>query len=84
MDTIIGFLGVGLGLFVAPAQLVRILKTKEVEGISLCTYIFLVLALFCYLIHAIAINDPVFITAQSINIISNIIVLFFIIKYGKK
>ena len=71
------------GLLVGPAQLVKILKTREVKGISVATYTFLCLALFCYLLHAIHIQDPVFITAQSINISVNGFVLFLLIKLRK-
>jgi len=76
----IGWLGVGFGLLVAPPQLWKILKTGKTEGISLCTYAFLTLALICYLIHAICIKDAVFITAQSINLVTNSIILYLLVK----
>lgn len=78
---IIGWLGIILGLFVAPLQLIRIIKTKKVDGISLGTYIFLNLAMVCYLIHAININDTVFIVAQGVNLVANIAVLILLLKY---
>ena len=80
----IGWIGVALGLLVAPPQLWKILRTKETKGISLWTYTFLVGALVFYLIHAILIKDAVFITAQSINITTNSVILWLLIKrrYG--
>lgn len=81
-DLFIGWLGVSFGLLVAPAQLWKILKTGKVNGISKMTYIFLCLALVCYLVHAINIRDAVFITAQSINIIVNFVVLVLLFKKG--
>jgi len=75
----IGWLGVGFGFLVGPAQLLRIWQTGEIVGISVVTYIFLVLALACYLFEAIRIRSWVFITAQSINLITNSIILGYLI-----
>lgn len=72
---IIGWAGVVFGLGVAPPQLVKILMTGDISGISLITYSFLWCALFCYLLHAIHIKSKVFITAQSINLVTNSAVL---------
>lgn len=77
----IGWIGVAFGLLVAPPQLWKILKTGETKGISLCTYAFLTCALMCYLIHAISIKDEVFITAQSINLVTNSIILWMLIRH---
>jgi len=76
----IGWLGVAFGLLVAPPQLWKILKTGNTEAISLVTYAFLCLALICYLLYAISINDPVFITAQSINTTVNVAILIQLIR----
>ena len=78
----IGWLGVLFGVFVAPPQLYKILTTGGVSDISLLTYIFLCLALICYLIHAIHIKSKVFITAQSINLVVNSAVLVSLIVMG--
>jgi len=75
----IGWLGVAFGLCVAPPQLYKIIKTGKTEAISRATYSFLCLALACYLVYAIYIGDPVFITAQSINLVINSIVLGYLI-----
>ena len=76
----VGWLGVGFGLFVAPPQLVKIIQTGSVGDISVLTYAFLCLALICYLIHAIHIKSKVFITAQSLNIIANGIILVLLLR----
>ncbi len=72
---IIGFIGVGLGLAVPIPQLMKIRRGGHINGISLHTYIFLVLALACYLIHAIYINSIVFTIAQSVNLATNSVIL---------
>ena len=75
----VGWMGVGAGLFVAPPQLLRIIITGQTEAISMVTYTFLILAMICYLLHAIHIKAPVFIVAQSINLIVNFTILMYLI-----
>ena len=81
-EQMIGWAGVGFGLLVAPAQLWKILRTRQVNGISKVTYTFLCLALIAYLIHAIYIKDAVFITAQAVNITVNFTILVLLFKRG--
>lgn len=80
MGYTIGWIGVAFGFMVAPPQLYKIVKSRNTDGISLWTYIFLCCALVCYLIHAISISAPVFIVAQSVNLVTNIVILGFLIK----
>ena len=80
---IIGYVGVVAGLFVAPAQLIRILRTKCVAGISITTYLFLILALICYLLHAIYIRSEVFILAQCVNLVVNTAIFVLLVR-GRK
>lgn len=77
---LIGWFGVCIGIVVPLPQLVHIFKTGKVENVSIWTYALLVVAMVCYLFHAINIKDPVFITAQSINILTNSTVLAYLIK----
>lgn len=80
----IGWLGVLLGLMVAPPQLYKIWKSKEVKGISIWTYGLLLATMLCYLIHAINIKDAVFIVANSFNLAVNMVIFGLMIKYGGK
>jgi uncharacterized protein with PQ loop repeat len=84
MGYIVGWIGVILGLFVAPPQLLKILKNGHTQGISLITYTFLCLALVCYLLHAIYIESTVFIVAQSINLVTNVSILILLLKYRRR
>ena len=81
---LIGFLGIALGLCVAPPQLLKIIKTGKTGDISLMTYIFLILAISCYLWHAIYIESVVFQIAQTVNLTTNTIVLCLLIKGRNK
>ena len=80
MIVFIGWLGVLAGLFVAPFQLIKIIRTGKTDGISIPTYIALCFALLCYLIYAVYIKDAVFITAQSINTAVNGVILILLIR----
>ena len=75
----VGWLGVLLGLAVAPPQLFRIIMTGQTEAISVVTYTFLLLAMSCYLYHAVHLRSKVFITAQSINLVTNFAILMYLI-----
>lgn len=77
---LIGWIGVGFGLCVAPPQLLKIIRTGNIDGISVVTYTFLSLALLCYLFHAIYIGSVVFIVAQSVNLVTNGVILALLIK----
>ena len=79
----IGWIGVLFGCLVAPPQLWRIIKTGTTAGISLTTYIFLCCALTCYLIHAIYIDSVVFIVAQSVNLATNSVILYLLLRRNK-
>ena len=72
---LIGWVGLGFGIAVAPPQLMKIKRTGRVDGISFHTYLFLVLALSCYLAHALYINSIVFTVAQASNLVINSIIL---------
>jgi uncharacterized protein with PQ loop repeat len=71
---LIGWIGVGFGIGVPIPQLIK-MRNGCLDGISLHTYIFLVIALSCYLAHAIYIHAVVFIVAQAINLTTNSIIL---------
>lgn len=77
---LIGWVGVCIGVVVPLPQLYNIFRYNKVSGVSIGTYSLLVMAMACYLIHAINIRDAVFVVAQSINILTNGLVLIMLIK----
>lgn len=80
----IGWLGVLLGLCVAPPQLWKIWRSKEVKGISTLTYGMLLATMICYLIHAINIGDAVFIVAYGFNLTINGIIFILMLRYREE
>jgi len=81
---LIGWIGILLGVAVPIPQLIKIIRTQRLKDISRGTYIFLVCALSCYLIHAVYIQSLVFIVAQSLNLTTNSIILILLIRNSMK
>ena len=83
---LIGWLGALFIVCVAPPQLLKILRSKKTEGVSLWTYIFLVAAVICYTIHAIHIGAVVFIVTNGFGVLVNGTILIFLIRgrYDRK
>ena len=82
MNTIIiGFIGLGFSLLVAPPQIIKLLKTKSSKGVSKLTYSFLVITILCYFIHAIGIGDLVFMLSNGINLLVNSFALILIFRF---
>ena len=77
---IVGYFGVIFGMLVPIPQLIKIFRTKSLKDISLTTYLFLCVAISCYLIHAIYIESIVFTVAQSINLSTNATILVLLIR----
>ena len=82
---IIGSIGLILSLLVAPPQIIKTLRTKQVNGISKTTYIILCLVLICFFIRAVAIKEWIFILSNGLGFFINLWILILIYKYeGKK
>lgn len=81
---VVGWLGIAFGVAVPLPQLKKIITTRSMKDVSISTYIFLCIAMVCYLSHAIYIKSPVFITAQTVNLTTNSIVLFLLVRGRQK
>ena len=64
-------------------QLIRIIQTRQVEGISPLMYVSLVIGLTCYLIYSIKIKDWVYIVSNVISLISSATILVLVLIYGR-
>lgn len=87
MDTlseIIGWVGVVLGVLISVPQLIKSVKEKSTKGVSKQTYQLLFLTIFCYLIRAIAIREPVFIVSNSVNLVVTGMFLYLFKVYPDK
>ena len=78
---IIGFIGSGLVLIAYIPQIRHLLREHCSAGISRRAYILWVIAALFLLIHAIMIDDAVFIFLQTISLLATATVLIFAEKY---
>lgn len=66
-DQLVGVVAMLLAACVAPPQLIKILWTREVRGISVWSYILLEIMLGLYIVHATYIQDFVFTVVNMYN-----------------
>ena len=62
-------------------QLLKLIRTKKVEGIAFPSWLILWLSLLLYLIYSIGVRDPVFIAGNSAGLIQTSITLLLILRY---
>lgn len=79
MSEVIGWCAVFVGVCVPLPQIWKLVRHSG-DGVSIGTYALLCLTMAGYLIHAIGITDKVFITAQSINLVTNGTILAILIR----
>ena len=79
MDTLpslIGWLGVCIGVCVNLPQAWRIYKTGQARDVSVWTYRLLLACVLCYLVKAISIHEPVFIVSNGLAVFVTSTVLY--------
>jgi uncharacterized protein with PQ loop repeat len=78
---ILGFIGSGLVILAYVPQIRHLIKERCSAGISRYAYVLWLTAAVLLLIHAVMINDTVFITLQAISVLATGLILFFAEKY---
>lgn len=63
-------------------QLLKVIQTREVAGISALMYGVLICGLVCYLIYAIKIRDWIYILSNTINLVSAGLLFYLILLWG--
>ena len=81
LTSIIGFVGVFIGMMVNVPQIIKSYRLKSVEGVSPWVYILLFVALVCYLTRAVAIGEPVFIISNVLGLTTTLLMLIAFWKY---
>ncbi len=77
----IGWIGFSSGLFIGIPQILRTIKLKSTNDLSVMTFLLIQITSTCFLIRAFAIKELVFIAFYIFIFLSNIIQLFLIWKY---
>ena len=79
MGDFVGWCAVGVGICVPLPQILKLVRHSG-SGVSVGTYALLCITMAGYLYHAISISDPVFVTAQAINLVTNGTILAILIR----
>lgn len=77
---LIGFAAAFLTTIAFIPQVIKVVKTKSVEGLSLTTYLIFIVGVFLWLIYGINLGSISMITGNSITVILALIIIYFIIK----
>ncbi|MDB0042635.1 SemiSWEET transporter [Flavobacteriaceae bacterium] len=80
---IIGFAAAFLTTIAFVPQVLKVFKTKSVDGLSLTTYLLYVSGLALWFIHGINLESLSMIVGNFISVILTLIILFFIINSKK-
>ncbi|MEO7394199.1 MAG: SemiSWEET transporter [Chitinophagaceae bacterium] len=81
------FIGITASVFSAISllpQLIKLLKEKEAENISMPMLVILFLGLSCWIYYGILQQDWIIITSNIFSVLLNLLVIIFTIKYRKK
>jgi len=81
---IIGFLAAILTTAAFLPQVYKTWRTKDVSGLSLTMFLMFFTGVALWLIYGIFINSPSLVFANGITVVSSFLLLYFILKYGKK
>ena len=77
----LGFCGLVLSTVCGFPQLIKIIKYKDSRVISLTKYVLLFVACLCYLIYALSIHDPIFVTSNLIVLAQTSVSMYFIVRF---
>lgn len=80
----VGFIAATLTTFSFVPQAYKVIKTKDVEGISLVMYIMFTIGVALWIIHGLKIGDFAVVGANCITLVFALIILTYKIKYLKK
>ena len=77
---LIGFAAAFLTTIAFIPQVIKVVKTRSVEGLSLTTYLIFIVGVFLWLIHGINLGSISMIAGNSITVILALIIIYFMIK----
>lgn len=81
---ILGFVAAILTTAAFLPQVYKTWRTKDVSGLSLTMFLMFFTGIALWLIYGFLIKSPSLIFANGITVVSSFLLLYFIIKYGKK
>lgn len=81
---VFGYLSGGLTTLAFLPQTIKLIKTKNVSGLSRTMYITYCTALICWIAYGIYLHSAQIIFFNSVTLVFNAIILYMTFKYHKK
>jgi len=81
--TVIGFIAATLTMFSFIPQIIKALQTRSVKDMSLVTLFQLSLGVLLWIVYGIHLKSPVIIMANSVTLITLVILLCFYFNYER-
>ncbi len=81
---IIGTSAATLTMFAFFPQVIKIFKTKSAKDVSLTTLLQLAFGVLLWILYGIHLKDIIIITANSVTLITVVILLILYAKYGRR
>jgi len=78
---IIGGLAAGLTTFAFVPQIIKIVKTRSVKDVSLITILQFGVGVSLWLAYGVHLEDPIIIAANSVSLLSVVILVFLFYRY---
>ncbi|MDP2043628.1 MAG: SemiSWEET family transporter [Candidatus Omnitrophota bacterium] len=80
--TIIGAIAATLTMFGFVPQIIRSLRTRSVKDVSPIALFQLSTGVFLWIIYGIYRQDPIIITANTVSLVTLLVLIFLYFKYG--
>lgn len=81
---VFAYIGLFLSFIVSIPQIIKMIETKDVNGISMGTYVLVILTNACFLVRSIAINETPYTITNILKILTVLVVFYLYYKYRKK
>lgn len=81
LQNLISYAAVILGLCALLPQVVKTLRTKQTQDISLATYLIFWVGVFLWLVYGFLLKDLPIIIVNAVSLVCSSVMLFFKIKY---
>ena len=84
MAQVFGWLGFSLFIVFYAPQTIRMVRTRDVSGLSLSAWVILWFGLLAYVVYSILLHNVVFIAGNAVGLAQTSVQLGLILKYRKK
>jgi MtN3 and saliva related transmembrane protein len=81
--TLVGSSAAVLTMFSFVPQIIKAMKTESVKDVSLVTLVQLSLGVILWIAYGIHLNDKIIIIANSVTLVTMVLLLGFYFKYGR-